>query len=76
MVPLTLINVLNDDETFTNAHGCQVLAVDDSIEDLEQALTDEDYSYVVGYTVNDGILVIHIYDNSGVTVVINDERRL
>jgi hypothetical protein len=79
-----IINLLNDGETFTDAHNCQILAfTEDALsrdpvlevgEAIEEALDYDDYSYVATFEVVDGALTIHIHDESGVPVTINDER--
>lgn len=76
-----IINLLNDGETFTDANGCQILAFTEedtgewaTVEEVEQALEDESFSYVATFEVVDGALTIHIHDESGVPVTINDER--
>lgn len=73
---MTLINLLNDEETFTDANNSQVLAVEPSDPDaIETALRNEDFSHVVTFEVDDqDVLIIHIHDASGVVVEVNDER--
>lgn len=77
-----ILSLLNDDETYTDANNCKIVAVRN--EDLgegelpdaiEAALDADDFSYVATFELNSGVLTIHINDASGVPVVINDERQ-
>lgn len=77
-----ILSLLNDDETYTDAHNCKIVAVRE--EDLgegelpdaiEAALDMDDFSYVATFELSGEVLTIHINDASGVIVVINDERQ-
>lgn len=72
----TVINLLNDEETFTDVNNCQILAFegDGSPEGIEEDLESGNYSFVATFEMDEGCLVIHIHDSSGVPVFVNDER--
>lgn len=73
----SIIALLDDGETFSAAYGSSIVSVEaDDADDIETLLSDEDYSNVASFTFDEnGALIIHIHDASGITVIINDERR-